>query len=76
MLLGLDLVKCRESKEPDVEGAAWIFERCKELGCVIGKGGSFGNVLRVKPPMIITKEDVRFGLEVLDRVFYEYENKT
>ena len=40
----------------------------------MGKGGSYGNVLRIKPPMIITKNDVDFALSVLDRSIWEYEN--
>jgi alanine-glyoxylate transaminase/(R)-3-amino-2-methylpropionate-pyruvate transaminase len=39
------------------------------LGLIIGRGGIHGNVLRIKPPMCITKEDAKFTIEVLDRVF-------
>jgi alanine-glyoxylate transaminase/(R)-3-amino-2-methylpropionate-pyruvate transaminase len=36
------------------------------MGVLIGKGGLFGNTLRIKPPMCITAQDVDFTLEVLD----------
>jgi alanine-glyoxylate transaminase/(R)-3-amino-2-methylpropionate-pyruvate transaminase len=43
-----------------------VFERAKDLGLLIGKAGFYGNVLRIKPPMCFTRENVDFTLEVLD----------
>jgi alanine-glyoxylate transaminase/(R)-3-amino-2-methylpropionate-pyruvate transaminase len=37
------------------------------MGVLLGKGGLDGNVLRVKPPLCITAEDVDFAVDVLDR---------
>ena len=48
-----------------------MLERSKEMGLLIGKGGFYGNVLRIKPPMCITREDVDFIIEVLDTAFEE-----
>ena len=42
------------------------FERCKDLGLLIGKGGLWGNTLRIKPPMCIHRADADFMLEVVD----------
>jgi alanine-glyoxylate transaminase/(R)-3-amino-2-methylpropionate-pyruvate transaminase len=35
------------------------------MGVLFGKAGFYGNVLRIKPPMCLTKEDAEFALEVL-----------
>jgi alanine-glyoxylate transaminase/(R)-3-amino-2-methylpropionate-pyruvate transaminase len=65
-MLGVELVKDRSTKEPAKAECAEVFERSKDLGLLIGKGGLWGNTLRIKPPMCIHKEDARFILDVLD----------
>lgn len=67
LMLGVELVKDRTTKEPASTECAQIFERAKELGVLFGKGGLYGNVLRIKPPMCITKADIDFALQVLDQ---------
>ncbi|CAN5579847.1 N/A [soil metagenome] len=69
LMIGVDLVKDRTTKEPAKEACLAVFERCRELGVLIGKGGFHGNVLRVKPPMCITAADVDYLLDVLDQSF-------
>lgn len=66
LMLGIELVKDRRTKEPAREECALVFEKCRELGLLIGKGGLFGNTLRIKPPMCITTADADFMLAVLD----------
>lgn len=66
LMLGIEMVKDRATKEPARDECAAVFERCKELGLLIGKGGLWGNTLRIKPPMCINEADADFMLEVLD----------
>ena len=69
LLLGIELVKDRETKEPARAECAQILEACKEMGLLLGKGGLQGQTIRFSPPMCITKADADFLLEVLDRAF-------
>ncbi len=69
LMIGVELVLDRETKEPATKATAAVLEAAREMGVLVGKGGLYGNVLRVKPPMCITKEDVAFCLEVFDRAF-------
>jgi len=71
LMIGIELVRDRTTKEPATTESAQVLERSKELGLLIGKAGFYGNVLRIKPPMCITREDTSFALEVLDAVFGE-----
>lgn len=69
LMVGCELVKDRATKEPAKEECLAVFERCRENGVLIGKGGLAGNVLRIKPPMCLTAEDVDFLVDVLDEAF-------
>ena len=64
---GVEFVKNRKTKEHGTEECVRVFEKAKEMGVLLGKGGFKGSVLRIKPPMCITKEDVDFVYDVLDR---------
>jgi alanine-glyoxylate transaminase/(R)-3-amino-2-methylpropionate-pyruvate transaminase len=69
LMLGIELVKDRQSKEPAKEASAQILERCKEMGLLLGKGGLWGQTIRFSPPMCVNEQDADFLLEVLDRAF-------
>jgi len=71
LMIGVELVKDRGTKEPASAETGEVFDRCKDLGVLIGKGGLYGNVLRIKPPMCITKEDCDFLCAVLDTALTE-----
>jgi alanine-glyoxylate transaminase/(R)-3-amino-2-methylpropionate-pyruvate transaminase len=66
LLLGIELVKDRQSKEPAKEECAAVLEKCKEFGLLLGKGGLWGQTIRFSPPMCINEQDADFLLEVLD----------
>ena len=68
LMLGVELVRDRTTKEPANTEAADLLEECKTRGLLLGKGGLYGNVLRIKPPMCITKSDADFLVDCLDEV--------
>jgi len=71
LMLGVELVTDRQTKEPATTQAADVMELCKQRGLIIGKGGLQGNTLRIKPPMCITKDDADFLVDCLDQVLDE-----
>lgn len=66
LMVGVELVEDRTTKVPATAKCAAVFERCRELGVLVGKGGLFANTLRIKPPMCITKADLEYLVRCLD----------
>jgi 4-aminobutyrate aminotransferase len=66
MLLGIELVKDRRTKKPATEEATKVVQRATKKGLILQPpGGRFGNVLKLSPPVVITKEQLDEGIEVL-----------
>jgi alanine-glyoxylate transaminase/(R)-3-amino-2-methylpropionate-pyruvate transaminase len=68
LMLGVELVRDRTTKEPASSETVDVLELAKERGLLLGKGGLAGNVLRVKPPMCLTVDDADFLVDCLDEV--------
>jgi alanine-glyoxylate transaminase/(R)-3-amino-2-methylpropionate-pyruvate transaminase len=66
LMLGVELADPLTGA-PASAPALEVLEAAREMGVLLGKGGLDGNVLRIKPPLCITAEDVDFALDVLDR---------
>jgi alanine-glyoxylate transaminase / (R)-3-amino-2-methylpropionate-pyruvate transaminase len=69
LMLGIELVKDRVTKEPAKEECAQVVELCKDMGLLLGKGGLWGQTIRFSPPMCVNRQDADFLLEVLDQAF-------
>jgi alanine-glyoxylate transaminase/(R)-3-amino-2-methylpropionate-pyruvate transaminase len=66
LLIGVELVKDRKTKEPAKAECAQVLETCRDLGLLLGKGGYWGQVIRIAPPMCLTAADCDFLIDVLD----------
>ncbi len=69
LMIGVELVKDRQTKEPAKPECARVLELAREMGMLIGKGGLWGQTIRIKPPFCLTLADADFLLEVLDAAF-------
>jgi alanine-glyoxylate transaminase/(R)-3-amino-2-methylpropionate-pyruvate transaminase len=73
LMLGVEMVKDRATKEPAKAECAQLLEYAREMGLLLGKGGLWGQSIRFAPPMCITKADADFILEVFDAAFAKLE---
>src|SRR5579872_821105 len=67
LMIGIELVLDRDSKEPAAAAAAEVRRHCREHGVLVGVGGQLGNVVRIQPPLVISEEELDEGLEVVAR---------
>ncbi|MBW2093179.1 MAG: 4-aminobutyrate--2-oxoglutarate transaminase [Deltaproteobacteria bacterium] len=72
-MLGLELVRDRETKEPAKEKAQKMVERCYEKGLVLLSCGNYGNVIRTLMPFVITDEQLERGLAIMEENFHELD---
>ena len=71
LMLAIEMVKDRRTKQPDPNITAAVFENCREQGLILSKSGPHRSVLRMVPPMCLTLADVETVAEGLDRAFRE-----
>ena len=65
-MLALELVKDRETKEPAAEEAKALTSFCYERGLILLSCGTFGNVIRLLMPFVITDEQLEKGLGIME----------
>ncbi len=64
LMIGVELVQ-QGTTQPNPRAAALVHEECRRLGVLIGKGGMYGNVLRIAPPMSVTSDEAKMGGEAI-----------
>lgn len=73
LMIGIEMVADGASREPAPDLAGRVMEACRERGMLIGKGGLYGNALRLSPPLTITEDDAARAIETLEVAFGEVE---
>ena len=74
LFLGIELVIDRKTKEPAADVARLIPDAMKERGILMGATGRYGNVLKVRPPLIFSKANVDQVVSTLDEVMNDIIN--
>jgi 4-aminobutyrate aminotransferase len=69
LMQALELVEDRSTKQPSPTGTNALMEEARKRGLLVGKGGFYGNVIRMSPPLNISKADVDEALRILDESF-------
>ena len=67
LMQAIELVEDRKTKEPSPKKTVKLLEEAKKQGLLIGKGGLYGNVIRLAPSMLSSKRDIDDGAERLKK---------
>ncbi len=76
LMIGIELVKDRETKSPAPDEAKQVQEECRKAGLLVGCGGFYGNVIRFQPPLVITMAQTDRALDILDSALSEVARPT
>jgi 4-aminobutyrate aminotransferase-like enzyme len=69
LMQAIECVQDRKTKVPAPEAVVKVFEETRRRGVLIGKGGLYGNVIRLGPPLIASKSDIDELVTALDAAF-------
>jgi 4-aminobutyrate aminotransferase-like enzyme len=69
LMQGIECVEDRKTKAPSAKAVLKVFEETRKRGVLIGKGGLWGNVIRLGPPLIATKSHIDELVTALDAAF-------
>ena len=67
LIIGLEIVKDQRKKTPGPEESMKIREICREEGILLGHGGVKNNIIRIQPPLIVSREQINQIVVVLDK---------
>jgi 4-aminobutyrate aminotransferase len=67
LVMGVELVKDKKTKEPAPDLTRKLIDRAAEQGLLIGSVGIFGNVIRVAPPLVITEAEAHESLDLFEK---------
>jgi 4-aminobutyrate aminotransferase/(S)-3-amino-2-methylpropionate transaminase len=64
LVMGIELVKDKATKEPAPDLTRKLIDLAAENGLLIGSVGVFGNVIRVAPPLVISEAEAHESLDI------------
>ncbi|MEE8155707.1 MAG: aminotransferase class III-fold pyridoxal phosphate-dependent enzyme [Phycisphaerales bacterium] len=71
LFIGVELVRDRTTLEPAAEETANVVNALRARGILTGTDGPFENVIKIKPPMVLSEENVDMALRVMDDILRE-----
>ncbi|UQS14527.1 aminotransferase [Pseudomonas sp. HS6] len=69
--LGVELIRNRQTLEPATEETTLLCDRLRELGIFMQPTGDDLNILKIKPPMVTSRQSVDFFVDMLSKVLEE-----
>ncbi len=69
LMQALELVEDQKTRTPAPKKTLELLEATKAAGLLVGKGGLYGNVIRIAPPMLISEDELVEGLRLLRNAF-------
>ena len=72
LFIGFELVRDRITLEPDAEEAGRVVREMRDQGVLLSTDGPHHNVIKIKPPMVLTRQDIDMTLALLNDVLSAY----
>lgn len=66
LLIGMELVKDLRSRKPTPEETEKVFFECFKRGLMVGRVGTYNQVIRLSPPLVISEEESAMAVEILE----------
>ena len=73
LFVGVEWVSDRQAKTPDRQGAVRVVNAMKDKGFLIGNAGAFGNVVKIRPPLVFSQQDADAFLEACEETLAELD---
>ncbi len=71
LMIGIEMVKPGTNREPDPTAAESVLKGCLKRGLILYPAGTYSQVIRFIPPLIVSEEDLELGLRILERAISE-----
>ena len=73
LVIGMELVQDKKTKEPAADLTGKLIDRCAENGLLIGSVGIYGNVVRVAPPLCISEAEAQESCDIMEKALLSLE---
>jgi 4-aminobutyrate aminotransferase-like enzyme len=71
LFLGIEMVEDKTGRAPDRARAVWLVNRLKDLGFLTSNAGAFGNVVKIRPPLVFSRANAQAFLAAWDQAVAE-----